>query len=285
MKHDAYFKYFSLSLVWFWLFLFALLPFCLVIITSFMPPHQSDILKASFTLENYQQLFQPLYLRIFQKSFLIAGMATAICLVLGYPFAYLLARMQGNLKNILLMLIIIPFWTSTLIRSYALIAIIKAKGLLSSLLIALGLIQHPLPILFTNTAVMIGLVYNLLPFMILPIMTNIERLDHGLVDAARDLGANRYTTFRRVIIPLTIPGIIAGCILVFLPAMTIFYIPDILGGAKSILLGNLIQNQYLIAQNWPMGSAFSTMLTLLLATLIIIYLIATRGSKKQNWMR
>lgn len=284
MRRDQNFKYFSLSLIWFWLFLFALLPTCLVIATSFMPPHYNDSLTTTLTLENYQLVFQPLYLRIFQKSFVIAGIATLICLLLGYPFAYLIARMQGRFKNILLMLIIIPFWTSSLIRSYALIAMIKAKGLLNTLLIALGIISQPLPLLFTNTAVMIGLVYNLLPFMILPILTNVERLNYQLVDAARDLGANRITTFRRIILPLTLPGIIAGCILVFLPAMTIFYIPDILGGAKSILLGNLIQNQYLIAQNWPMGSALSTMLTLILAALIVIYLVVTRGSKKRNWM-
>ena len=142
--------------------------------------------------------------------------------------------MQGPWKNFLILLVIIPFWTSSLISSYALIAIIKAKGLLNTLLIGLGIIHQPLPILFTEPAVIIGLVYNLLPFMILPIMTNMERLDYRLVDAALDLGANRFTTFRRVIIPMTMPGIISGSILVFLPAMTIFYIPDILGGAKSI---------------------------------------------------
>jgi len=249
-----------------------------------MPPHQNDILSQTSTLENYQLVFQPLYLKIFQKSFVIAGLATLICLFLGYPFAYLIARMQGRLKNFLLMLIIIPFWTSSLIRSYALIAMIKTKGLLNTFLLSLGFISGPLPLLFTNTAVMIGLVYNLLPFMILPILTNVERLDSQIIDAARDLGANRMTTFRRIVLPLTLPGIIAGCILVFLPAMTIFYIPDILGGAKSILLGNLIQNQYLIAQNWPMGSALSTVLTLILVSLIIIYLIATRGNKKRDWM-
>ena len=181
-----------------------------------------------------------------------------------------------------MLLVIIPFWTSSLIRSYALIAIIKAKGILNSLLIALGIIHQPLSILFTNSAVIIGLVYNLLPFMILPIMTNVERLDNRLIDAARDLGANRFTTFRKVIIPLTMPGIIAGSILVFLPAMTIFYIPDILGGAKSILLGNLIQNQFLIAENWPMGSAISAILTLVLATLILIYVWVNRARRMES---
>lgn len=245
---------------------------------------ESSLIELPVTLENYRRLMNTMYIQIFEKSFIIAGVSTLLCLIIGYPFAFIIARMHGRLKSFLLLLVIIPFWTSSLIRSYALIAIIKAKGILNSILIALGIIHHPLQILFTNSAVIIGLVYNLLPFMILPIMTNVERLDNRLVDAARDLGANRFTTFRKVIIPLTMPGIISGSILVFLPAMTIFYIPDILGGAKSILLGNLIQNQFLIAQNWPMGSAVSAVLTLVLATLILIYVWTKRGSKKDQWI-
>lgn len=282
MKINLGFKHFSLSIVWFWLFLFALLPFCLVVGASFLSHSEQHLMQLPLTLDNYRQLYQSIYFHIFEQSFLIAGIATIACLILGYPFAYIIGRMEGAWKNFLILLVIIPFWTSSLIRSYALIAIIKAKGLLNTALIALGIIHQPLALLFTNWAVIIGLIYNLLPFMILPIMTNVERLDSRLIDAARDLGANRFTTFRRVIIPMTMPGIISGCILVFLPAMTIFYIPDILGGAKAILLGNLIQNQFLIAQNWPMGSAISTLLTLMLATLILIYLWVARGENKKR---
>lgn len=284
MKSDNQFRWFSLSMIWVWMFLFALFPFCLILTASLLSHDATSVLKLPFTLKNYQQLYSPIYLKIFENSLMIAGTATFICLIMGYPFAYMVTRMQGPWKSICLMLVIIPFWTSSLIRSYALIAIIKGKGVLNTLLIALGIIQEPLSLLFTNTAVIIGLVYNLLPFMILPIMTNIERLDHRLVDAARDLGANRFTTFRRVIIPLSMPGIIAGCILVFLPAMTLFYIADILGGAKSILAGNLIQNKFLIAENWPMGSTLSVMLTALLSILIAIYGWATRGNKKGEWI-
>lgn len=280
------FRTFSLLTVWLWLIVFALLPFCLVLIASFLSHSDKHLLQLPLTLVNYHALYNSIYLRIFEKSFLIAGLATILCLCLGYPFAFLIARMSERFKNILLLLVIIPFWTSSLIRSYALIAIIKAKGILNTLLLGLGLIHQPLSILFTNTAVIIGLVYNLLPFMILPIMTNVERLDDRLIDAARDLGASRLTIFRKVIVPLTMPGIVAGCILVFLPAMTIFYIPDILGGAKSILLGNLIQNQFLIAQNWPTGSAVSVGLTLMLAILIGIYIIINRNNKNSagQWL-
>ncbi len=284
MNNDNSFKHTSLVVIWLWLFLFALLPFGLVIASSFLSHSEISFLQLPFTLNNYLQLNDAIYLRIIEKSLFIAGTATLICLILGYPFAYLIARMQSRWKNFLILLVIIPFWTSSLIRSYALIAIIKAKGILSSGLMALGIIHHPLSLLFTNTAVVIGLVYNLLPFMILPIMTNVERLDTRLIDAAYDLGANRFTTFRKVIIPLTMPGIISGIILVFLPAMTLFYIPDILGGAKSILVGNLIQNQLLVAQNWPLGSAVSTVLTLLLVSLLLIYVWVTRGTKDKGWL-
>jgi spermidine/putrescine transport system permease protein len=284
MRVDNPFKSFSLSVVWAWMFLFALLPFGLIFGASFLSHSDNNLLELPLTLQNYLQLNNSIYLRIFENSMLIAGTATFICLILGYPFAYIVTRMHGYAKSICLMLVIIPFWTSSLIRSYALIAIIKGKGVLNAVLLALGIIHEPLSLLFTNTAVIIGLVYNLLPFMILPIMTNIERLDYRLVDAARDLGANRFTTFRRVIIPLSMPGIIAGCILVFLPAMTLFYISDILGGAKAILAGNLIQNKFLIAENWPMGATLSIMLTLILIALILVYLWSMRGNKKGEWI-
>lgn len=284
MKHDIRFKYTTLMTVWFWLFLFAALPFCLMLIVSLMSRGNESLVSLPFTLSNYTQLINPLYIRILEKSVWIAGLTTLFCLILGYPFAFIVARLQNRYKNLLILLIIIPFWTSSLIRSYALIALLKAHGIINSILLYFGFIDLPLSILFTNTAVLIGLIYNLLPFMILPILTNIERLDPLLIDAARDLGANRFTTFRKVIIPLTMPGIIAGCILVFLPAMTLFYIPDILGGAKSIYLGNLIQNQFLTAENWPLGAAVSIVLTLILGLLILVYLKAMQLNKNKEWL-
>ncbi len=282
MKHDRMFKQFSLSVIWFWLLIFALLPFGLVTIASFMSHSDNHLIQLPFTLTNYSELHNSIYIKIFKESFNIAGICTVICLLLGYPFAYAIARMQNRYKGLFILLIIIPFWTSSLIRCYSMITILKPKGVINTILMWTGMIDKPLSLLFTDTAVMIGLVYNLLPFMILPLLTNIERLDGRLIDAARDLGANRITTFRRIILPLTLPGILSGCILVFLPAMTIFYIPDLLGGSKSILLGNLIQNQFLIAENWPLGSAISIVFTLLLAVLLLIYWRTTRGSHTQD---
>lgn len=277
MKHIDRFKTISLSLVWAWLILFALIPFCLLLLTSVMSHSENHLFQFPLTGSNYLGLYHSLYLHVFAQSFLLASIATFLCLILGYPFAYMISRLPSSAKHFLVLLIIIPFWTSSLIRSYALIAILKAKGLLNGLLLSLGLIHTPVAILYTNTAVIIGLIYNLLPFMILPILTNIDRLDMRLVDAARDLGASRFTIFRRIILPLTLPGIVGGCTLVFLPAMTLFYIPDILGGAKSVLMGNLIQRQFLVIHDWPAGAATSIVLTTLLAVLILLYRKAAAG--------
>jgi spermidine/putrescine transport system permease protein len=283
MKHDIeFFKYFSLSTIWLWLIFFALIPFCLVAVTSFLNHDETHLFQLPVTLTNYFNLYNPLYLKVFEKSFYLAGACTFFCLLLGYPFSFIIARMKSGWKTFLILLVIIPFWTSSLIRTYSMMTILKPKGLLNSLLMSLGLTHQPLHFLYTDTAVLIGLVYNLLPFMVLPLLSNIEHLDDRLIDAARDLGANRTTTFIKIIFPLTFPGILAGCILVFLPAMSIFYIPDLLGGAKSILLGNIIQNQFLISQNWPLGSAISMMLTLLLGLLLVIYWRSTRHNKSRE---
>lgn len=282
MKHDRSFQYFSLLTIWVWLIVFALLPYVLVTIASVMSHNENQLVTLPLTLDSYIQLGNTIYLRVFEKSFYLAGLCTLLCLILGYPFAYAIAHMHSRLKALLILFIIIPFWTSSLIRTYSMMTVLKPKGMLNSLLLWLHIIDQPLPILFSNTAVVIGLVYNLLPFMILPLLTNIERLDHRLLDAARDLGANKITTFCKITLPLTLPGILSGCILVFLPAMTLFYIPDLLGGAKSIMLGNLIQNQFLIAQNWPLGSAISVIFTLVLALLLLIYWRNTRGENQRE---
>jgi spermidine/putrescine transport system permease protein len=271
MKADRVFKWTNIVAIWLWLSLFALLPNLLVLLISFLETDPIELVRLKFTLANYLVLLNPLYFKVFYHSFEIAALCTIICLCLGYPFAYLLARIKSKYKNLLLFFVIIPFWTSSLIRTYAIISILKAKGLLNTVLLSVGLIHQPLSILYTGTAVMVGLVYSLLPFMILPLYVNIEKLDIRFIDAARDLGANTAIIFARVILPLTLPGIISGIILVFLPAMSMFYIPDILGGAKSLLMGNLIQNEFLAAHNWPLGAAVSMVLTASMGLLLLIY--------------
>jgi spermidine/putrescine transport system permease protein len=277
MKGDNNFRNLSVGLISIWLGIFALFAFLLVLFASFMTPDSNQIFTLHFTLNNYQTLFNSLYALVFVKSFYIAGLCTLFCILLGYPFAYILARKTSRWKELLLLFLIIPFWTSSLIRSYAMVAILKTKGILNTALLALGIIHQPLQLLFTNTAVIIGLVYNLLPFMILPLYANLERFDDRLVEAAKDLGANRFTTFTRVILPMSLPGIISGSILVFLPAMTLFYIPDLLGGAKSLLLGNLIENQFLLTHNWPLGAAISISLTIMMGVMILAYLATSKN--------
>jgi spermidine/putrescine transport system permease protein len=273
------FKHFSLSLIGVWLIIFALLPTLLVIIVSLLQRDPMTLVRLPLTLQNYLHLFNHAYLRIFLKSFEIAGLSTLLCLVMAYPFAYLIAQTKTKYRSLLLLFVIIPFWTSSLIRTYAILAILKSKGLLNQLLLFLGIIHQPLQLLYSDTAVFIGLVYDLLPFMILPLYANIEKLDHTLIDAARDLGAKRVTIFLRIILPLTMPGIIAGILLVFLPAMTLFFVPVMLGGAKSLLVGNLIQNQFLTLIDWPMGAATSVCLLLIMGLLVVLY---WRNSKNED---
>ncbi len=271
MKTNILFRRISINIIWLWIGLFSLLPLLLVFVTSFLSQGTNQFISYHFSLHSYAQLFSPLFLEVFARSLCFAIVTTLCCLVIAYPFAFILARLKTNLKPLLLLLVIIPFWTSSLLRSYAVVILLEANGPLNSLLIHWHIIDKPLQLLYTNFAVVIGLVYSLLPFMIMPLYANIEKLDQRLIDAARDLGANQSTVFAKVVLPLTMPGILSGILLVLLPAMTMFYIPDLLGGAKSLLLGNLIKMQYLAARNWPMGSAVSIGLTVLMGGILLIY--------------
>ncbi len=284
MKNDNTFRNVSVVLIGSWLGIFALLAFLLVVLLSFMKNDTSAIFSWHFTLENYATLFSNLYVIVFAKSFYIAGACTFFCILLGYPFAYILARKVARWKEPLLLFLIIPFWTSSLIRSYAMVAILKTKGVLNNVLIHLGIIHHPLQLLFTNSAVMIGLVYNLLPFMILPLYANLEKFDNRLIEAARDLGAGKIRTFTKIILPLSLPGIVAGSILVFLPAMTLFYIPDLLGGAKALLLGNLIENQFLLTNDWPLGSAISVTLTVIMGIMLFAHWLSSKNREQGDFV-
>jgi spermidine/putrescine transport system permease protein len=271
MMQDKTFRGFSIGVTWFWLGVFALIPTFLLFTTSLLTQGDNELVRLQLTLDNYLRLLDLNFLRVFLRSFILASISTFGCLIIAYPFGYLIARLPAQLKGILLVLVVIPFWTSSLIRSYAIVAILKTHGLLNTFLLWTGVIDKPLQLLYTNFATLSGLIYTLLPLMILPLYSSIEKLDWRLIDAARDLGAKKYQVFFRVMLPLTMPGVLAGCILVSLPAMTLFYIPDLLGGAKTILFGNLIQNQFLAARDWPMGAAISVVLTLLMSLCMIIY--------------
>ena len=281
MHKDNVFKYLTINSVYLWLILFSICPLTLVVICSFLQHTPDQLFVWKFTLANYKTLLTPIYLKVFWRSLELAFWVTVLCLIIGYPFAYFLTRLPSKIKGLMALFVIIPFWTSSLLRSYAIITIIQAHGLLNTFLMKIGVIDQPLQLLYTNTAVIIGLVYNLLPFVVLPLFSNMEKLDRRLIDAARDLGANGPTTFLRIILPLTKSGIYSAIMLTFLPAMTLFYIPDLLGGAKSLLLGNVIQTQFLSAENWPLGSALSLTLTVVMSLLLWFYFRSTPRSERE----
>ena len=263
----------SIGLNMAWIFGFVLLPSLLVVAASFMERDPVHFVKQAFTLFHYRELMDPVNLKIFWNSLSYSSVTTLITLIIGYPFAWYLTRFGKSKRALLLMLVIIPFWTSSLIRVYALMTLMKANGVINFMLIKIGLIDRPIQILYTDFAIYTGLVYSLLPFMVLPLYTVLEKMDMRLLEAARDLGAKNLQIFWRVILPLSLPGIAAGCIMVFLPAMGLFFIPDLLGGGKSLLVGNFIKNQFLTAGNWPFGSAASVMLLALMMALMGVYLM------------
>ncbi|RZR45125.1 spermidine/putrescine ABC transporter permease PotB [Vibrio vulnificus] len=254
-----------------WLVLFVLIPNLMIIGTSFLTRDEAKLIEMTFTLDNYARLLDPLYVKVLLHSFYMAIVATLICLVVGYPFAYIVAKMPHKWRPFMLFLVIVPFWTNSLIRTYGLKIVLGTQGILNKALLSIGLIDTPMRIMFTETAVMIGLVYILLPFMILPLYSAIEKLDDTYIEAAKDLGANKFQTLTKVILPLTMPGIIGGCLLVLLPALGMFYISDLLGGAKNLLIGNVIKSQVLNARDWPFGAATSIALTIAMAIMLYAY--------------
>ncbi|EOC1795939.1 spermidine/putrescine ABC transporter permease PotB [Vibrio fluvialis] len=254
-----------------WLVLFVLLPNLMIIGTSFLTRDEANLIDLTFTFENYARLLDPLYAKVMIHSFYMAIVATILCLIIGYPFAYIVAKMPVKWRPIMLFLVIVPFWTNSLIRTYGLKIVLGTQGILNQALMGMGLIDSPLRLMYTETAVMIGLVYILLPFMILPLYSAIEKLDGTYIEAARDLGANKLQTLTKVILPLTMPGIIGGCLLVLLPALGMFYIADLLGGAKNLLIGNVIKSQVLNARDWPFGAATSIALTIAMAIMLYAY--------------
>lgn len=227
-----------------------------------------------FTLENYRRIVDPLYANILWRSAWIALVSTGACLVLGFPLALYIARFSSR-KVLLLNLVMLPFWTSFLIRLYAWMFLLRDTGLMNSVLLGLHIVRQPLPMLFNPGAVILGLVYGYLPFMVLPLYATLEKLDPTLLDAAGDLGASPWRVLCRVIIPLTRPGIIAGCTLVFIPCLGAYLTPDLMGGGKTVMLGNLVQNQFTTSRDWPFGAAVSLLLMLLV--LIAIRALGRRG--------
>jgi len=262
-----------------WLLLFLIAPLAIAIVVSLATrgPYGRTVYELS--LDNYRKAFDPLYLSAYWRTIWVATATTLFCAALSFPVAYYLAlRASERWKRILLVLTVIPFWTSFLIRTYAWILLLRSEGVINSALISMGLIHEPLKLLYSDFAVLLGQVYGELPFMILPIYVALDRLDVSLLEAAQDLGANRFWTLVRVTLPLARPGLIAGTVLVFIPSLGAFITPDLLGGAKSVMVGNLIQNQF-SQLNQPFGSALSLILT---AAVLLLLWIALRSGLKPS---
>lgn len=281
MKRTNLFHTVTIAIIVLWLLLFALIPNAIMFVVSFLEYDSKSFVKAVLTFENYKRFFSGAYWTIFVNSFKIATISTVLCLVIGYPFAYILARSKSKYKGLLALLVVIPYWTSALIRTYAISYMLAANGLINTILLKIGIINTPIPLLYTEGAVVLGFVYTLLPFMILPLYATIDKFDFKYIEAAKDLGANNIKTFYHIILPLTMPGIIAGTVLVFLPALGLFYIPSILGGGKHIMVSNIIQEQFTsnILQNWPLGSAVSVFITFIMGLMIWAYYKSSKSVK------
>jgi len=256
---------------WLWMALLFLAPFVIVLAYSLLTRGVYGGTGPPWTAENYQRLVDSLYLTILLRSFAMAFVATVLCLVFAFPAALFIVR-STNYRNLYLQLVMLPFWTSFLVRTYAWMFLLRDTGLINTALQAVGIIHDPLPLLYNNAAVLLGLVYGYLPFMVLPIYATLERLDPALVEAAADLGARPLTTVLRIIVPLSKPGIVAGSVLVFIPCLGAYLTPDLLGGGRTVLVGNLVQNQFTTARDWPFGSAVSIALMVLVTVLLLAFL-------------
>jgi spermidine/putrescine transport system permease protein len=261
-----------------WMALFFAAPLAIVCAYSFLTRGDYGGVEQPWTLDNFTRLADPLYLAILWRSVWIAGLATALCILLGFPLALFISR-AGKRKSLYLQLVLLPFWTSFLVRTYAWLFILRDTGLVNTVLTRLHLITAPLPLLYNDGAVLIGLVYNFLPFFVLPMYATLERLDPALLEAAADLGARPLAVVWRVIVPVSAPGIAAGAVLVFIPCLGAYLTPDLLGGGKSVMLGNLIQNQFTTARDWPFGSAASLVL-MLASALLLSLLMRSRVAKE-----
>jgi spermidine/putrescine transport system permease protein len=262
-----------------WLVILIGFPLLLMFATSLAQREPNGEVRWVLGLTNYFRALDPLYLRIYVRSFVLAAATTLICLLLGFPVAQFIAGLKSsNLKNLLIALVTLPFWTSFLVRTYAWMILLRTDGPINRLLLQVGILHQPLDILYNDFAIVIGLVYGELPFMILPLFTVLEKIGPELLEASGDLGSSSWQTFKRVLLPLSRPGIVAGVILVFVPSVGAFITPDLLGGAKSAMIGNLIQSQFAVIRDQPFGSAIA----FLLALLVLVLLASSYTSTKRG---
>ena len=249
----------------FWSFLLIVVPLLLIVLYS-VTAGDNSVLTIHFTLDNFKKISDPVYLNVFIKSLKMGLITTGICVVFAYPMAYIIAKFDESVQDILILLVTIPMWINTLLRTYAWISLLSDNGIVNSLLKVLGI--NPVTMMYTDFSVVMGLLCDLLPFMVIPIHTSLAKMDYSLVEAANDLGANRFQTFTKVIFKLSIPGVISGVTMVFLLSISSFVIPSLLGGRQYVLIGNLIENQFISVGDWNFGSAISIILAIIILGLI-----------------
>lgn len=272
--------YLMLSPSLIWLLLFLVIPLVMIAVISFTVSQGFGGVVFDFSTQAYQLAFSSLYVKVIWHSLLWAFVSTVICLLISYPFAYFIAH-AGKWKNVLLFLVMIPFWTNLLVRLYSWIILLNNDGVINNVLMHLGIISDPITMLYTPFSVIIGLVYGFLPFMILPIYSSIEQLDKTYLEAAEDLGANPVKTFFRVTLPLTFPGVLAGFVITFVPAVSVFVVTDLLTGSKLVMIGNVIRDAFLMGMNWQLGSALSILLMILVLLSLVLFMKFT-SSKNKN---
>lgn len=261
-----------------------LVPLGIVVLYAFLTASPLGEPVPPFTLGNLVGSVDPLYLRILLRSLKLAFLTTAACLVMAFPAAWMLREVRGRARTILLLALVLPSWTNLLVKNYAWIVLLRREGAVNTALTRLGLISEPLPLLFNEGAVLVGLVHTFLPFMVLPLFVSLEKMDPALLEAARDLGAGAWARFQAVILPAAAPGIAAGSILVFIPSLGAFVTPDLLGGPQGMMVGNLIQNQMLLARDWPFGAALSLWLMVLSLGVILAFLRLSRGTGAEEML-
>jgi spermidine/putrescine transport system permease protein len=266
-----------------WLLVFFVAPLFIVVAYSFLERGTYGGVIWQYNPGNFSRVFDPLYLNTFLRSVYIAALTTGFCLLIGYPLGYFIATRPKQQRNTLLLALMIPFWTNFLIRTYAWLTLLRTNtGLINVTLMALGIIEKPLPTFGNDFAIVLGLVYGWLPDMVLPIFAALDRLDRSLLEAASDLYAPGRRVFSRVIWPLSLPGVVAGSMLVFIPSLGAFVTPAILGGGKSLMIGNVISNQFLAAHDWPFGSALSTLMMGLMLVATLVYFRSTAGQGRRK---
>lgn len=265
-----------------WMGALFVLPMILMLVLSFLTRGTYGQVVYQFTIDNYIRIFDPLYGLIFWDTLVVAVLTTVFSILCGYPLAYYISRLDKSKQQIWLLLVMIPFWINFLVRSYAWVIILRSQGVVNTVLQWLGIIDEPLTLLYNSGSVLVGMVYTLLPFMVLPIYVSLEQMDHRKLEAAYDLGATPLKAFWHVTLPMTKTGVVTGSILVFVSSIGMFVVPDVMGGAKSALIGNVIQNQFLSARDWPFGSALSIVLMLLSMLLILLYFKATQAGEAKE---